>query len=469
MAAVLPRNLALAVQRLANFNRTTIRVRPQSNDAVGSGQTMVFRLPTNTLVDLHNIQLFGECGILGDRIQGFPELMHECIERLDVVANGQVITGSNSDYGGLYALLSRNLRTSHHRMEESVNELERGGPRGFDVDGVLWRENTKAVAATDISDYGNGTTAGRKFPFTIAGFLGFLSGHYVRFIDTAVTGPMEIRIRLAPSSILWESQESDHLGSYALKTQYNDGQEVMDYEWRHMYMILDTISFTDDMYRAILANRLASGGIITIPYQNFFSYMRSVSNSDSVTFNVASQSLDMLMASFRDSGYSRRDAKKFSEQARDTNYYKFVSGRNNRDSYYNSDTTYQFLVNNLHAPSWPANVNEAKLLTANAFDIAGDVTNIGQNQLDVNYENGGFVFAQCFMHHGETDKIISGLDTRGASSNMQFDVHNPETATRYDNSAEGVQIDNSKLICTIWAATTSTLEISAGQNITTIF
>lgn len=67
--------------------------------------------------------------------------------------------------------------------------------------------------------------------------------------------------------------------------------------------------------------------------------------------------------------------------------------------------------------------------------------------------------------------IISGLDTRGASNNMQFNAMNLETRQRYqlDSSGNVMRDDNSKLVCTIWAACTSTLEISAGRNVTTIF
>lgn len=496
MAAVLPPNLALMVQRLANFNRQTIRVRPQSNDAVGSGQTMTFRMPTNTLVDLHNIHFFGECHVLSgtgaaNPVFGFPESMQGCIERLDVVINGQVITLSNHDYGGLYTLLTKNLKTSHHQLKESTNEIERGGPRGFfnetSSSPTEGRQRLAEAAATVTagSDYtvsyqsqwGSTGGAGTDFPFTITGLLGFLSGHYVRFIDTAVTGPMEIRIRLAPNWLLWRGKEDARLGSYQLKTQYgvDDTNEPdlqpADYEFRRMYMVLDTIGFTDDFYRAILANRLLTGGVITIPYQNFYSVSKSVANSDTVSFNLATQSLDMLMATFRDSGYTTRSCKRWSEDAKDTNYYKFVSGRDNRDSFYNSKTTYQFMVNNLHQPTWPATVDEARILTMNAFDISGDVTNIGQVQPDVVFQNGGFVFAQNFAHHGEGSKVISGLDTRGASSNMQFDVHDPDVLTRWsptDTSTAG-QVANAKLTCTIWAACTSTLEISAGQNVTVIF
>lgn len=516
MASTLPRNLALIVQRLFNFNRTTIRVRPQSNDAVEAGQTISFRMPSNTIVDLANLHFFGECEITNEGVQattldedgnrvpktfnympamGLPERMNETIERLDVVINGQVITLSNSDYGALDALLFRLLCTQNSGYNESevhipnIPEIQRGGPRG-NVSSIPSRV---AIADSGIEDsyqytqsekYGNNTQLGRVFPFTITGLLGFLSGHYVRFIDTAVTGPMEIRIRLAPPSIMWRGVEDtarldtdgsvidpDPLGrgvtSYGT-LGYPD-LTTGNYMFKHMYMGLDTIGFPDDFYRAILANRLASGGIITVPYQNFYSINKSISSSDSLSFNIATQSLDYLIATFRDIGYSRARVKQFSLEARDSNYYKFVSARNKRDRFYGSSTTYQFMVNNLMAPTWPVNVDEARIVSMMALDQSGQIANVGLNKLDSEYQNGSFAFVQSFRHHSEGEKIISGLDTRGAASNMEFMVHDPDVQTAYDRIDPVRSWDKAKLMCMIWAACTSSLEISAGQNVQVIF
>ena len=155
--------------------------------------------------------------------------------------------------------------------------------------------------------------------------------------------------------------------------------------------------------------------------------------------------------------------------------------------------TYQFLVNNMYVPSWPANVTECALLSRAAWDICNDVSGIGRIDSLQKWRNGMFALVQSFNHHAEADKIISGLDTRGASSNMQFMVGTLAPAGTaatpivfgtsgqpvlgnyvagttddfiYDSYHHGPP---SGVSCTVWALTTSTLEISAGQNLIVIF
>lgn len=457
MAAVLPKNLALIVQRLANFHRTVIRVRPQSNDQAEAGQTITFRFPANTLIDLHNLQLTGKATITQTGVRKtspivLPSSMHGCIERLDVVVNGQVITGSNSDYGCLHWLLFNHVAAEPARA--LLSPLESGADFS---DGVA----TKSIAGTvDAVAVVNGVS---EFPFTIDGFMGFLSGSHVRFIDTAVLGPIEIRIRLAPASILAGIDKTIEAAEVTTITRLN---QAATYKWSDMYLMLDTISFTDDFYRAILAKRLLDGGLISIPYQNFFSFQKAITSSgDTHNFNVATQSLDYLISTLRPSAYASSGLKTYDTAGVDnTTFYSCLSGAGTAQF---PTTSYQFLVNNMLCPTWPASVNEAQSLTRSALDLANDISGAGRVTTKGKYRNGMFAFIQAFAHHAETDKVISGLDTRGASSNMQFMV-NGLTAI-VDAELYGAAATTTNYHSMIWAATTSSLEISAGQNAVVIF
>lgn len=461
MASVLPKNLALIVQRLANFHRTSIRVRAQSNDTVNSGSTVVFRLPTNTLVDLHNIQLTGKCYLSGQAaVLGLPTSMHGCIERLDVVVNGQVISGNNADYGGLHALFSHHVAGTSN---QTVGQFLKSGSSPMDPT-LLAAANTAPALISTVQVGGTAgrietvSTTGYQWPFVISGFLGFLSGQYVRFIDTAVLGPVEIRIRLASKGVCFGAADAATRG-------------VMDYSFNSMYMYLDTISFTDDFYRAILAKRLLDGGLISIPYPNYFSFQKGINTSaDTHTFNLATQSLDYLFTSFRALDNVNQTYKRWSANALNTYYYHFLSASSTSgvaNSGVAAPTNYQFLVNNQMFPTWPASVDDAYILTRAALDLAGDYTDTGTCTTMEQYRNGRFLFAQCFKHQAEMDKVISGMDTRGASSNMQFTVNGINALPV--NTDFGTSSNTSNYQNIIWAACTSSLEISAGQNVVVIF
>lgn len=488
MAVVLPANLALNVKRLANLTRTNIRLRPQSNDTVASGQTVVFRLPTNTMIDLHNLQFYANAHISGEAPQGLPADMHGAIERVDVVVNGQTINGSNPDYGGYHQLCKHWTDVKSHKdaadwitsgdQKYAVGKQTTQTQRTFlgkldpasllvKTDGAVPEMKIKQVRSPSNFE----TQVPSEFPFVVTGFKGFLSGDYVRFIDTAVLGPVEVRLRLAPSSILYRGESKVRTNTQSESTAYGTTQTA-DFEFNNMYMFMDTISFVDDFYRAILARRLIEGGLITIPYKNIFGFNKALgASSDTITFNLATQSMDRMWATLRDIRYSQRNVKTFSKNAENTNYYKFESGQDGT-MFFDGNTTYQFQVENLHMPSWPATVDEAYVLTRAALDAPSKRDASAHVPGLDEYRNGKFAFVQAFNHQAGGERIISGLDTRGASSNMSFDIYNSNAGTVFNDGVDGTVAETNgtkKYQVMIFVEATSTLEISAGQNITTIF
>jgi hypothetical protein len=499
MAAVIPRNLQLLAGRLANLERTVVRVRPMSNDAVSSGQTIHFRLPTNTLIDLHNLQFLGICEIESSENQpawGLPNKMAQALERVDVVVNGQSITGNNVDYGAYDELVTSWTRDGFDVRRDDY--LESGDQKASQFDTSAQADQTVGqntamraliqssnASADTVYTYrankdGGGSGPPRRFPFAINGLHGFMHGDFVRFIDTAVLGPVEIRMRLHRPNIMYKDTESvgvhglsnnhDTAAGFGTPAAYNNA-EPPEFTWMNMYMLLDTISFPDDFYRALLAERLSGGGIITIPYRNVFSFTKAMgASSDTITFNLATQSLDMLWATFRNMSYLKRWGKRAAVGTGNTNYYKFVSVDNTDYSLgpFTHKTTYQWMVNNKLMPSWPVNVDETHALTRAAMDQVHWRPTNAQGaflQFPSVYRDNVFLFAQALNHHAEQDKIISGMDTRGASSNMAFSVMDANVGV---NSPAG-QGAYSQVQVLLFALATSTLEISAGQNVQVIF
>lgn len=578
--AVLPKNMSMVVQRLMNFNRQTIRVRSMSNDTAGAGQTIVFRFPSNTIIDLHNLQLkatlnstfqckvakaalrpaagAGEAGtpalpggadgsfttIWGEL--GMPRYSQALFERVDVTVGGTTISGSNVDYGGIYTILRDALCSSVTKKPfgEMTNTDGEDEARQFNLLHLFMNNNgdpinpgqgyTRTVAnAVDskyqataggnpvpCSSYGStytstsaadidfdGCTFGyqaqtpsglwKKEPVVFQGFLGFLGGKFVRFVDTSITGPIEIRIRLAPVAVTWGPQ-SLVVGGADLKQGMVDErlkERLANYYLSDLYMIMDTISFTDDFYRQLLARRLIEGGSIVIPFDNYFSINKFVdSNGDTVSFNVATQSLDYLIGTLRRSDYNTspnfvglcevelagtkyghdtafKNMKPYKSAGFNPNYYNFISGSQNNDQ---GKAQYQWLVANQLIPTWPADVNDVWLLNQAAMDIANQISDVGNAASHYEFRRGKFAHITCLCHHAETEKFITGLDTRGASSNMQWMVSGLDSFQdwrRWTGYAPDAALPAGQLRynATVWACCTSTIEISAGQNITVIF
>jgi hypothetical protein len=686
--SVLPKNLAMIVQRLANFNRQTIRLRPMSNDECPSGGTLTFKLPTNSTIDLKNMQFISEIHCTGrlkefdgdranpppfvvpngttpippkwggQRVMVVPPINSQSlIERLDVNCNGQGTNGANNEYHTIYnlqyqhnayqpmvgqkgnhATLTRDAledpfeidmitnRNGEYDYENTLDDATHGYPAPGAVGVIKMKPgliNNKKLGGEIIVDSdANGlviiprirdgkfkpgynqrlhlvphdrpdssmyecqfanfskfsddvvmqvsandacmnvrdlsakrdtnmsvTTAPDMFPtdntpwrnlkgcfgrsmgklfvpgpaaadphvpdpdgqhldsntigdilrtpsfeedegalandpkevdaildrytdrrIVMEGFLGLLSGKYCRFLDTAVTGPVEIRMRLAPPGVL-------------MCNKYRDPDDLVDcdYKLSNMYMVLDTISFTDDFYRQILARRLIQGGLITIPYDNFFNYTYPiVSHSHFVSFTAATQSLDYLIATLRDvESLTTYKPKPF--DTLNNKFFTFESFVGDPGSSYSDNMIggtpggFQFLVNNMHYPTWSANIDEVEMLTKSAWDQAADIKETcGSVYNKAHFRGKCFAHVICLKHHSEGEKIISGLDTRGASSLMQWMVNglNRPTAAaykRYEQSGQLPPPGDGNKNCSIFACCTSTIEFSAGQNATIVF
>jgi hypothetical protein len=735
--SVLPKNLAMIVQRLANFNRQTIRIRPMSNDQAGPGQYATFKLPTNTLVDLKCLQYIADCNIDAQFISvpqddafpqaincpttvpppsgattqtlppkwgnqeayvGLPINTQSLIERLDIVVNGQGIVAPNNDYGSLYNLLAYHLGYNpqvgnkgnhptltreglddeyeedmlanrngvydyfnrvnqmgfldaaapirkpsaadnpippgtalvivddgraigvghqgratavvpiggnatdaaagygdnsqwaflantnyaagmneridlqpHDRPDNSLVQVQysnflkysnnviqrtpvndsyetvrvltdyKDPPRYDGAKGVQGNFNNYRVVAqtrpagqpaitpanVDNANYTwtdvqyevlqNGNLAGRdtqKPPdllwdpskpggaggylsnradfiratldryrnrkVVMEGFMGFLNGKYCRFLDTAVTGPIEIRIKFAPPGVLSCNRYRD---PSLLKN--------VSYCMKNQYMMLDTISFVDDFYRQILARRLIEGGLITIPFDNYVNQVYPIVGPNHfVQFTCATQSLDYLIGTIRDVNDTSSVLPKPYERL-NNRYFTFESFAGDVGTTYSDNLLppgtsggYQWLVNNMHYPTWQATVDEVEALTKAAWDKCSDLKNTqGQIYTKEYFRALAFAHVICLKHHSEEEKIISGLDTRGASSMMQWMVSNlnrpTRSAQRLIDAQNAVRAAGAPLItavngqgsknASIWACCTSTIEFSAGQNATIIF
>ena len=121
-------------------------------------------------------------------------------------------------------------------------------------------------------------------------------------------------------------------------------------------------------------------------------------------------------------------------------------------------------------PNWPADVNDVWLLNQAALDVANQISDIGNTETHYEFRRGKFAHIACFAHQSETEKFISGMDTRGASSNMQWMVSSLDNSQDHRTATGGsVNPGNRSYAATVWACCTSTIEISAGQNITVIF
>lgn len=167
-----PRNLDYYLNRMSGYSKNTIKIQPQTKETYNPGDTVIFRLPTNSILDLHTLNMkFAGClvNVSGSTCKAtFPRFTQSFIRRFDITMGGmQVGLGSLHDYRALYALLGAH-KIPANRFAADLDVTDQGS--------YLTDYATVAAAAGGV----NGQSS--WCPMTISSWLGLASGQFMRFL-----------------------------------------------------------------------------------------------------------------------------------------------------------------------------------------------------------------------------------------------------------------------------------------------
>ncbi|CAL8468231.1 g7770 [Coccomyxa elongata] len=513
------RNLDYYLNRLNGYSKNTIRVQPVSKQTFNSGETIIIRLPTNAIIDLHTLVLSMDGGAFTNLQTtnagvaststpnaDFPRYVQSLFRRVDVTAGGvQVGLGSLSDYGAVWSLLALNTlgQDKHNELSkyELAGELSANNNLGPFYQGgqdypALGRTATGVTAqAQGVVPTGTSNTIPTQ-RLQCSNWLGVLGGNFMRFLDTNLLPDVEIRLTLNSPYVLVNNLPANQTGPPVI-TYANS---VGNYAVTNLYMAMETISFGDDSYRRMLDSRLATGDPIIVPFTNWASFETSAppGSTNSVTqFTVATQSLNALYGTARVGNYDStmqsattstvnpigiQTANK--AYARQVPYYQFKSldvcqgtaaaGAAGRIE---QNTRYQFTIDSKTYPQFLADSNDCYYLTRNAFD--GGAVNryfesalvTGNNQslasqavnqplANVDWQENAFMLGLSLEHNGDSahsERMISGLNTNGSNILVTWNIYNVTTPNRTNGFRPIVFLEM-----------TSTLMVYAGRVISVI-
>ena len=176
MEGARPRNVEYYLQRMVGYSKNTIRILPQSKPTYNAGDTGIFRLPTNSILDLHtlNMKFSGQLtnNGSGSAQVGLPRFTQSFIRRLDITMGGmQTGLGSLHDYGSCYHLLAVNKIPSH-RTELDLRATDHAGYLTAGTDPTV-----QTIASAANSNW---------IPLTISSWLGLAGGQFMRFLVSHV-------------------------------------------------------------------------------------------------------------------------------------------------------------------------------------------------------------------------------------------------------------------------------------------
>jgi hypothetical protein len=477
---------------MSGYSKNTIKIQPQSKSTYDAGDTITFRLPTNSIIDLHTLTLklsaqlqnIGPAGS-GDVTTSLPRYTQSYFRRIDWTMGGmQAGLGSLHDYGFLYSLLA-NHKIPAFRAQGDLNVTDAAGTVQFEPPPV----NAVGVKSSYNSFLVSPGAASPWKPQSVTSWLGLPAGNFMRFLDTNILPDIEIRMLLAPNSVIPASTAAR-----------------IKYQLKNLSFSVESISFGDGSYRAIVDSRMAEGTPLLVPFFNWagFEGTSDMSNINQ-QFTIGTESLNALMTAIRPGNYDSQSLPTLGGgTSLGGSYYRpqvgadpAASGGNNTltsialpdksaiswyhtsmsgekvDSFSADGTwnaNYQYNIDSKLYPQFMADAHDAWHLLRNMFDANALSLTYGSTvQTLEQFLTAYFMFCVGLDHHSDDagkDHLISGLNTTGSLIPITFTANLAQSQDPW--------FPRLKTMCggtfrpTVFANMTSTLMIYQGRTITVV-
>lgn len=443
---VLPSQVSYFMSKLMDSKRRVVRLTPQSSQTIPMNSSFTIRFPENAIVDLNNFNLkftFRLKNTTGaDQYVMVPasyKLWRQIVWRL----NGQAVAGQSCDnYNEVYHALKVASVDKHYIMARKLQGEQL-------LTAYSQQVNNLKVAYDDFLN--NGATD--RYLVCDDWLLLARSPNY---IDTAALGTLEATFYTAGTEIM---------------KGHGAPVPVCDWELVSMEACVDVIELPQE-YDAALSANLGKGGSIEIPFQNIVSARNTSGGTQ--RFNVSSQSLDGLIWFPLDTDYNSPETSSIiggvqtSNITYEQNHFRYklknssnavvdVSNQQNVSLYWRvqgeqypqqgaiSPLEWNLLTNDTFGRG-DAKFSNLLCLDSDATDgipfysLNGYLKNNCVGAIDLTVSGAGY----------SGQRICSGIDTRGASSQIELVMNNVSTAT---------------FVCMV-ALTTAVISAQAGQKIT---
>ena len=395
-----PASLRYVFSRLAGYARNRSRMPVTSPVEATHGDTIVYEIGPNQLVDLSTITFGFNCTTTADggTNSHVPPSNTNClVENLMIEVNG-IPVQNTANYHHVYDLYAK-----YHQGNDAENKGKIG-------DWVSVYKNQNSVVLTNV-------------PLVIRNMLGFFASG--KCIDTGLTGPIRVSMRVADSKAMITK------GSPTSTT----------FKMTNMYISYDTISISDGIYNEMMQARLASGGMISIPFTNFTTYMGSLTNVDNAVnrIGVNCQSLDYILHTVIPEAYNGSTSRVYDAETETSAFFN----KGHLDIYGS-----QVQVGSVFLPNYrQQNALEIFCHTTDSLNLTGDLLGgfasafyptvgaaaLTSKSLTEIYTEKYFLHAIRLCHGNDFEygsRLISGLDCRGSSVQV--------SATTYSTSAGNV-------------------------------
>ena len=447
----IPKDVIFAAKSLSNLNKNRFRLETVSADTAGPGRIVTVNFPEVCLIDSKSFKWHFDATCVGSIVNSktvygrLPADASSLISRVECFLNGQQVQQGTPEYG-------------------TISRLLKIGRSSRDKDGSIDRALHHGAVVSD--------DANEDVSVIVSDWVGFLNESSTRYWPMDLMGSLQVRITLAPASVLIPKEHSVDIGNDFSDADARSAAENISYSLSNMYFTVDSVSL-DDMYNQMLRERLSSDEFIPLNWKEYYSFSLDgvATSSHTNRFSLSATSIDRLYATFRDGNHQNAGIRGHAMTA-STLSETLCSNALRFRSFNNSNTkqgslSYQWSVNNVKFPQYRAGVLDCLFDLAYTCDKVHD-SSLGNLVTDLaQYNDGMFVLPLTLCHPGESVHVQSGYDSRGINTNLTLEVQG-----QVPISASAAQIASgatTNFSSYVLAETTAQLRIGLGKNLATVF
>jgi len=404
---VYPAALTNSLSMVSNVSRNGTKMSPYRTDAVKPNSIVVLDFVPNSMIDLDTLcfHFKGTTSSSAGFVK-FPRNIETIIAKIAVELNGLTIS-TCTNLSDLYQIM--------YNLNAGADATAK---RALYQNGGVQAAPTANVTGQD---------------FKVQNFLGFLGTANGRILDLGVIGQLRLHLTLESTAVLVRDADA------------TNESFVLD----NLYFTVDTVAVDDNVYYQAKNNFLASGGIISIPFDSYYSALFNVNSfNQSSRFSVSSQSIDWALACFP----KNRSIQQVNASTGQSKYFDYVS--QDPSDATKTLSTWNFSINNVQLPQYFCERSEAYPLLLNMMGTSQTMDGgVSPSITSADVWNKYFWCAgvRLDLLTAPSERTISGLSTLGTNSTIAF-----------SSTGTGSYSPENLLV---FVKTTNTLRIGSGKTL----
>jgi hypothetical protein len=416
MASYSPQ-LQYVLNRISGYTTNTFKLQPNGSAEAIAGQIVRIALPQNSLVNFKSFAFHFDAEITSAGAEGRlpPNVgIGSLIERVEVTCGGLQIAAGNNFYNVLAA--------AKQAVMGDMCDPILGHPE------VVRDKSYHNAAGT------NGITSKKevKAHYVVDKWCGFLGSVAPSIVDLGLLAECVIQITLAANTVCIDAEKVDTVANFIKPA----ASPAPVYKLSNMYATVECVGMADGTYESMVSAQMSQVGYLELPFKNYISFQDHTSAS--MKFSVASQSISRIWIVHRDVGFQdasgavlikgyRTDAAAAGEfnEVLDYNKERYTCRTLNFPLPTDADQKHYLTINGAMIPQWQASVEDMFQITKNS--VLGGKHQMKHSLLTMK-DNYGVFCVRLNLPESEFSNTLTGLDSRGVSANMFYNMVNVATA-----------------------------------------